>query len=318
MRRLIFVACAFSAVLSLPLRAREDSCLRRTLAVDVKDAKGFPVRGMTEKDFIAKVSGDSVKILSIVPDDRPHRIVILIDASGSMANAWRQSLAPASAFTEFQLQNAQIALIVFGEKIYEQIPFTKGQKAVADRLRQIRSGATYPAPLFHGRTALYDSLLAGMDLLGNPTSADSLYLISDGGDNASRTKGDDVTNRLTSNGVRLFVSLVVADHHLDNHLSPEEHDGPKTLYEMVKKTGGEMIQPFTEGDLPNKLNEAEKIANAMDAFHRKMIYSFRLELELSKPLNKWRSWELKSSGDNKEKWKDVRLVYPSQLAACSK
>jgi hypothetical protein len=99
-----------------------------------------------------------------------------------------------------------MALLVFGTDVYEKIEFSKGQSAVAEKLRRIRSNEAYSHQLFHGKTALYDSLLAGLQLLDSPTSADSLYVITDGHENASRAHFDDVARRFISTGVRLFVS----------------------------------------------------------------------------------------------------------------
>jgi len=67
---------------------------------------------LTPSDFEAKFYGQPVKILSIVPDDLPHRVVILLDASGNMAHVWKPALAAASDLAETPLPNVQVALIV--------------------------------------------------------------------------------------------------------------------------------------------------------------------------------------------------------------
>ena len=313
---LIPTLLGLAAFTQLPASAQQASCLHRTLALNVDDSRGIPVRGLSPADFQANLRVGSPKILSIVPDDRMHRIVILIDASGSMSRVWRESLAPASALAETPMRNVQMALLVFGGNVYEKIEFSKGQSAVAEKLRQIRSSEAYSHQLFHGKTALYDSLLAGLQLLDSPSSADSLYLISDGRENASRAHFDDVAHRFITTGVRLFVSQVVADDTLNPQLGSGELDGPARFHELARKTGGEMIQPFRDGVVPTKPKEAQRIAEGVNAFHKNMIHSFRLEVELPRPLDKYYSWELKFAGDNNERWKNVRLLYPTQLAPC--
>jgi len=124
--------------------------------------------------------------------------VILLDASESMATKWGRVLAPASALAESRLPDTELALLIFGSKIYEQVGFSEGQKTIAERLRHLGTDTKDAEKLVHGRTALYDALLAGLQLLGAPTSADILYLVSDGGDNASRARFDEVSRRLTS------------------------------------------------------------------------------------------------------------------------
>jgi hypothetical protein len=78
---------------------------------------------------------------------------------------------------------------------------------------------------------------------------------------------------------------------------------------LVGKTGGAIFQPFN-GEVPTKESERAQVAEAVNAFHQKLIHNFRLEVELPAPLGKWRGWELKLGGENKERWKKVRLTYP--------
>ena len=297
-----------------PASVSGSSCLHRTLSLNVDDSKGFPIQGITLADFEARLRGRPVKIVSIVPDDRPHRIVILIDASGSVHTKRSQVLSLASALAETRLPNAQIALVIFGTTIYEQIGFSPGQSAVAEKLRQIRSDTTDSRKLFRGMTALNDSLLAGLKLLETPTSADSLYLLSDvEGDNASRVQFQEVAHRLTSSGVRLFVAKVIDGS--GNRPTPEETDGSRNMSDLVRRTGGEVILPFGQRD-PAKPKGAERITVAMNLFHQRLIQNSRLEIELTGPLDKPRTWELKLSGEQKKQWKNARLMYPTELAPC--
>lgn len=311
---LILTLFSLGSFAQLPTSAQDTSCLHRTLALNVEDSTGLPVQGLTPTDFQAKLRAGPAKILSIVPDDRPHRLVILIDASGSMTMFWGQALASALALAETPLHNVQMALLVFGQKVYEQIDFSRGQSAVADRLREFRAGAADPIQLVHGRTAILDALLSGLQLLDAPTSADSLYLLTDGAENASRTHLDDVAHRLTSSGVRLFVSFVGTRSGVRPRTS-EEIFGPVSFSQLVRKTGGGMIQPFADG-VPTNPKDGEKLAEVVNAFHQKMIHNFRLEIELPGPLDKWHEWELKLSGGNKNRWKNVRVAYPTELAPC--
>jgi hypothetical protein len=105
-----------------------------------------------------------------------------------------------------------------------QISFSQGQSGVAERLRQIRSMKNASEQAAGGKTAHFDSLLVGLQLLETPTFADSLYLISDGADNASHAHFNDIAQRLSSSGVRLFVSLSVG--HSGNRSPTPEEESP--------------------------------------------------------------------------------------------
>jgi VWFA-related protein len=294
--------------------AQEPSCLHRTLPLSVEDAKGFQVQGLIPADFQVKLRDTPVKILSIVPDERPHRIVILVDASGSMAEKWGRALAPASTLAESNLPNTELALLIFGTSIYEQIGFSEGHTLIARRLRQLTKDSKDATKFVHGKTALYDSLLAGLQLLGTTTSADIIYVISDGGDNASRAHVDELTRRLTASGVRLFVSLVVSEAGQRSR-TPEEVQGPTDLSELVRKTGGEIIEPFgLRAYVDAKV--MEQVSAALNNFHHNMLHASLLEVELPGPPDKKRNWELKPSAENRKRWKDVRIIYPEELEPC--
>ena len=135
---LMFALLCVIALLQTPASSQETSCLHRTLPLTLEDSQGIPIEGLQTADLQTKFRAGPVKVLSIVPDDRPHRIVILVDASGTMAAKWREVLAPASDLAETTLPNTRMALLIFKDKIEEQVSFSQGQSPVAERLRQIR------------------------------------------------------------------------------------------------------------------------------------------------------------------------------------
>ena len=297
--------------------SQESSCLRRTLPLTLENSQGFPLDGLSKADVETKFpAAGTVKVLSIVPDKRPHRIVILVDASGSMATKWGEVLAPALGLAETVLPNAEMALLIFKDKVDEQISFSQGQDVVAERLRRIRSMTRATGQTASGRTALFDSLLIGLQLLETPTSADTLYLISDGADNGSHARLRDVAERLSARGVRLFASLIVGQYG-NRSPTPEEEGGPLDISDLVRKTGGKINTPFGQG-IPTKPEEAQRLSQAMQRFYAAMVQNCRLEVELPATLDKPTSWELRFSKEGRSRWKNARVNYPTQLAACSR
>jgi len=290
------------------------SCLHRTLPISVRNSKGGSISGLTAADFESRFHGAPVRILSLVPEGHPHRIVLLLDASGSMTETWGQALVSASELAASRLPDTQLALLVFGDKTYEEVDFAQGQQAVAEKIRQMGSNVKHAANLVHGRTALYDALLAGLRLLGTPTSADILYLISDGGDNASHVRSEELVRQLNFSGVRLIVAVVHSPLGYRSR-TPEELSGPAVLSELVEMTGGEIFQPFANGG-PLNGKEAKQHASLMDAFYSRMIQNYSLELELPTRPDKRREWELKLTSENQEKWKNAQVLYPRALAPC--
>jgi hypothetical protein len=294
--------------------AQKDSCSHRILSVSVQDSRGRPVEGLAITDFEAKVGGKPVKFISLAPDHRGHRIVILLDASSSMRQGFEHAFARASELAETRLPDAQMALIIFNERIIEQVDLNAGQRAVVERLRQFSAGPKDAKKLGRGHTALYDSLVAGLRLLGPATSADILYLVTDAGDNANHVHLNEFARLITSNGVRLFVSLV-HDLRSFSGATPEELYGITDLNDVVNRTGGEMLSPFANG-IPKTPQEIDQFRDTMYDFYRRMFETYLLEVEFLEPVEKHRSWELKLSKEKRELWKDSTITYPTELSGC--
>lgn len=65
-------------------RSARHPCLHRTRPLSIIDKERRLIRLSDPSELEGKVGGQPVKILSIKPGERPHRIVILLDTSGSM------------------------------------------------------------------------------------------------------------------------------------------------------------------------------------------------------------------------------------------
>jgi hypothetical protein len=308
-----FVLIVIAAIVPQPAWAQDDTCLHRTLPLSFEVPAGFSTTQIPLADFRGKLQSKPVKILSLLPDDRTHRIVLLVDASSSMERIFPRALFIASLFADNAGPNAQVALLFFGAKIKETIGFTQEQGAVSKRLRQLREDKPAAAKLVQGRTAIYDALLAGLDLLKEPTSADSLYLISDGGESSSKAPASVVLQRLTTSGVRLFAAFPAAA--LRERATIEEVSGPPEISDLARRSGGEVVHP-PEPPRPGDAREGAQFLALLSAFHYNMLHTYRLEVELPERLNRPHSWELEIAGESKKRWKDARLRYPTELAAC--
>jgi len=66
------------------------------------------------------------------------------------------------------------------------VDFVKGNSVVGEKLSRIAEDRGYIKSRVNGRTALRDAILLGIQLLNHPSSADAVYVLTDGGDNLSR------------------------------------------------------------------------------------------------------------------------------------
>jgi hypothetical protein len=319
------IVLLFSVLVSaLPTPAQNESCLRRIVPVTVMGSAGRPIFDVVPADFQARFRGKPVKILSIVPDKRPRRIVILLDTSGSMSGEprgrkWEIARAIAAHLVDANLPNTSLALLFFSDQVHEQIGFSDGTPAIAKRLLDISANSDYVKKNVLGKTALYDAVLAALHLLDAPGFSDSIYLISDGGDNKSRSNQRDVRRALVSSGVRLHASVLAPTNRI-----PEELLGLSDITEMTTATGGVVLGPVGRKWTPANvmsfdLNQEERqaLTVGLQYLYADILGNVRVELELPETPNKWGEWSLEFSREKQKQFKHTSIAYPRDLAPCS-
>src|SRR5437879_5445827 len=301
--------------------AQSGDCLHWTVPVTIVNRNGALVEGLTASDFRAGLRGKPVRILSVAKDDRPHRIVILLDVSGSMfgVNGTKWSLAWASAFhlAQSNLPKTSLALLVFRTDIVERVDFSQGTTAVSERLKQIGEDVTYKKNI-RGQTALFDTVIEGLKLLGPPTQGDVIYVITDGGDNKSRNSPREVQHALESAGVRLYALIL---SHLDGRMpnTPEEEYGKSNLLQVIDATGGMQFEPIELSPFGARLYKDERlrIAMGLQDYYEPMVHPYLVQIELPGIQEKPTGWRLKLSDEKNHKVKGGQVAYPRELMPCT-
>ena len=320
---------ASSCLLAAPVAAQDASCLHRTLTLNVFDAQGRVIRGLEPGDFEAKLHGKPVSVVSITPDNRPHRIAVLLDTSGTVlgqpdAEQWVTAHSIASHISRTTLENTLLALLLFSDKVNEQIDFAKGTRALADRLAEIGKDPSYAKEYLRGKTALRDAVLAAMQLLRKPGFSDSIYVIGDASDNKSRHGFHDVRDALVSKGVRLYVSMLsfgsVAG--LSGWSRQSEESDPRESSELAVASGGLVLGRMGVGPFRKErynLNEKQRGSTeaALNSMYLGMTRNDLIEIELPQAVDNWTKWSLELSPQQKKAHKERLVVYPQELAPCS-
>ncbi len=307
--------------------AQDEPCSRRIVSVTVADRNWTPASDLKPGDFHAEYRGEPVRIVSVVPDTGRHRIVIVMDASGTLGpevspGKWQLALALASHLAASGMPNTSFGLLIFNDSVREQIDFSQRSGAVAERLRQIGADSRFQKTSIRGKTALWDAVITGSALLPDPTPADAFYLITDGGENASRAGSSEVRRRLAISGCRVFVALLAAGPFGNRSPTPEESNGPLEMDEIAHSTGGALFGPVMQvpsgiglasGDFDQKLTALD----ALRRFYQTILGGYRVEIQLPKPVDKWREWKLGLSKERAAQLKHAQVGYTRDLAPCS-
>jgi len=295
------------------------------LPVALRDQQNLPIQNVSVADLAAKVRGKPIKILSLAPDTRPHRLVLILDASGSMGSkadeppVFALEFALARHFFDVNRQRSEMALVIFNRDVTETIDFAQGTSAVGDKLQQISSDHNYVKTNVKGRTALRDAIVVGLQLLRHPNSADALYVLTDGGDNASKHSAADLTQRLAVTRVRLFAVLLRQE--FGNSIRAPDESDPDELSKIAEKSGGEILsaaawhgkQMALSADSEARLKSHETLLRLYQA----ILADELLEIELPFPIGKNEHWELKLSDSAGRQWKGSHITYPTTLVKCS-
>jgi hypothetical protein len=299
--------------------AQQDPCLRRIVTVNVMTQDGNLVWGLQARDFKAQLGRQSVEIVSATDDTDEHRVVIVLDASGSMSDKWKPAVTLAESLLKSTPRSA-FALLTFSNQIGERVGFNQGKGAVAAKLARLENSPP------SGKTALFDALHEALVLLTPPQLGDAIYVISDGGwDNRSRLTESKVKEELVASRVRLFAFVPMEP--LENRgRTPEEAGGPGFLQGLNKESGGDSI--FYDGyldarttrgaavKLPARNPIGGVVTYAARAFGGEISEFYRLEIKLPALLDKPHSWKLEMAKPKGTKGRSLILIYPERLVPC--
>ena len=207
--------------------------------VTVTDGKGRHVSGLKASDFHIREENRLQNIKLFDAEDVPASIGLIIDNSGSMSTKRADVARAALAFADASNSEDEMFIVQFNEKVYLGLP---PSIQFTNDLEQIRSALLRSAPA--GLTALYDALAIGIEHLKTGTrDRKALVVLSDGGDNASRHRLDDVLEIAKQSSATIYTIGIYDPSDMDRN--------PGVLRKIAGLSGGRAYFP----DSPNALEQ---------------------------------------------------------------
>ena len=214
--------------------------LQYTLSVDVDlaafnitvlDSAHRPVAGLTTSNFHVYEDGREEKIKIFQPEDTPATVGLIIDNSGSMANKRPDVVTAALSFIGASQRDDEMFVVDFNHRPWlglpAAMPFTSNVSELRAALLETRA---------EGTTALYDALELALDHLKDGSrQRKALVLLSDGGDNASAAKLDEVLRKAQQSSATIYCIGIYDPYQKDRN--------PGVLKKIAKVTGGESYFP---------------------------------------------------------------------------
>jgi von Willebrand factor type A domain len=295
---------------------QESPSVTRSIVANVLDTHGNAVRDLTKENFHLRVNGKPTEVLDARYSLAPRRIVALLDVSGSMtgekANGkWRIAREAADDLLAETPDDVSIAMLTFSGKVRDVVDFSRGRTAIATWLRE--DPGQRPNRKYSPKTALFDAILEGLRLLQPVQPGDAVYVITDGGDNASQASADKTRSALLQSGVRLFAFLFAEP------LKPSsEEEGKDAFLSMVADSGGFVFGvsghqpvgsgfPWAAGSVYND-DHPERVRLLTQLLNIQLNGFWTLELEA--PLsNKTSNVKLEIAADEGSARKDVGVTY---------
>jgi Ca-activated chloride channel family protein len=195
----------------LSFSARSDLVVFSATAVD---RKGRPVTDLRRDEFRVLEDGRPQPIAHFHGGrGLPARILLLVDASGSMADEWKVASARRAArrILDMLSPEDQVAVAGFDSRYWGVVAFTSDKEAV-------RRGLDSITPF--GSTALHDALeKAARDIASHGEGRRAVVVLTDGVDTSSQKTADEALERSRALDVPIYAVSVVSP--LDDPASPQ-------------------------------------------------------------------------------------------------
>jgi VWFA-related protein len=205
-----------------------------TLPVNVTDAHGRHVGGLTREDFQVYENNQRQELTLFRRENIPVTVGLIVDHSGSMRTKLPNVIAAISAFAHTSKSQDKLFVVNFNDRAslepLGREPFTNDPEKLRAALEAVDA---------QGRTALYDAVAQGLihlQLSGQQKKA--LIVVSDGGDNASLAKRSQVLALARKSEVTIY-SIVLID-------PSGKEQNPRVLLQLSKETGGAAFFPRSQ------------------------------------------------------------------------
>ena len=292
-------ACASAQSSSLPIQI---------LTFGVRDQQGLFV-GNVRPEQVA-VEGLPVSIESLQLDNAPRRILLLLDASGTMGGhktlSWSNVKQFAVRFTLQRKEDDSIGLDAYAEKDEILSSFTRdSQFLITQTERYAGSGK--------GRKMLGCALTEVLSRQEDGLRFGDVVVLVSSGERSDADKSDFIQIRddLIRKGIR--ICLVRVPSVLERGALKEVTD----LSKFVKESGGielNMTSPMQKVEFGNGVRlDPEAIESTAKAAYDFSRTYYRLGLKLIQPTSKLQKVHLEILGQRKERMKRLKLNYPAYL-----
>ena len=220
------------------------------LNVIATDSQGIPSNDLSEEDFQIFEDGQPQTISSFSKSQFPLVYTLAIDASGSIAPAFKQAIGVSKTLIENNLPNDETLLVRFisSDKIEKVQEFTSDKKALNDGVKDLY--------IDYGKSAILDAVYLSAQAVAQYKVTNGSYLrravilVTDGDERASYYTMDNLLKLLHEIDVQVFVVSLQKESKSGKKLNEEPEKGAVDLLtKLAKETGGHAFFPKSAAEL---------------------------------------------------------------------
>jgi len=216
--------------------------------VSVRDRGGRYITGLQQDAFTVIDDGRPQTLEMFSAEEVPATVGFLIDNSNSMRPNRERVVASAASFVKSSNPKDEIFVLTFNDVVRRAWGPSIVEEMNTDEFSRIMLGQI----VAHGMTAIYDGIAGGLDRLTRAKhTRQVLIVVSDGGDNASRAKLDDVLREVHDSDATIY-SVALIDR-----VMPREGN-PRLMRRLARATGGEFYEPRDVDDIPDAFTKIAK------------------------------------------------------------
>lgn len=275
-----------------------NDCSQRTIPLTVVRSDSST---LDWHSFNLTVGGRQVPIDSSQAAPQSPRVLVLLDTSGSMSASgspekWGVGLRAAAFAVDSTPLESSVSLGTFDE--HDKFGKFESRQEAGNELVAL---AQQEKPKH--QTALYGALKDAAVQFQPTQFGDTIFLVTDGGDNHSGELQKKAQQELIARGIRVFVFLVFDK----DFKTAEEREAPELMTELAKATGGKVFEEPWSKDWV-KSDEAKQLMHQIRTMTR---WAQVLQFKLAEPLQKPAKLKISPSDPHA-----LELAYPRQVLPC--
>jgi hypothetical protein len=280
------------------LGAEDGGCAERTVIVSASDSNGKAIPfTLQSADIQGKINGKPVQILGVTKPTNAERVVIVLDASGSMSSVWQRALEFAVEIVKESPSSTEFALVIFADNELRTVEFGKTGPEFITEIKSFKNVKPY------GHTALRDAIWEAVSMFQPNQDGDTIVVISDGEDNQSKVSKRRLQEAMWSRRIRVMFAQIV------DHVVPpgevELNDADTTW--LSESSGGFLSRIENPNMLPDV---AQEIVFEIENY-------LAVRITLPTPLEKETPLHLEAIDPSGRKRKNIELRFPEKLPPCA-